>query len=146
MTEGSDVGSIQKVCVNPDCPVHHPKKATSAGTNDARWKAEQEKRRKEEAIGNATRLRVLAAIGAAVPARLTKRELLFIADRLRHGRKHKEGWEETMRSPDFRLRTEVDVSYAAALLAFPLDFDVGLLDTGFILTPLPLLCLPSRIG
>ena len=82
ITEGSDVGSIQKVCVNPECPVHHPKKATSAGTNDARWKAEQEKRRKEEAVANATGLRVLAAIGAAVPARLTKRELLFIAERL----------------------------------------------------------------
>ncbi len=54
ITEGSDVGTIQKVCVNPDCPVHHPKKATSAGTNDAQWKAEQEKRRKEEAIANAT--------------------------------------------------------------------------------------------
>jgi ParB family chromosome partitioning protein len=82
ITEGSDVGSIQKVCVNPDCPVHHPKKATSAGTSDARWKAEQEKRRREEAVANATGLRVLAAIGAAVPARLTKRELLFIAERL----------------------------------------------------------------
>jgi ParB family chromosome partitioning protein len=82
ITEGSDVGSIQKVCVNPDCPVHHPKKAASTGANDGRWKAEQEKRRKEEAVANATGLRVLAAVGAAVPARLTKRELLFIAERL----------------------------------------------------------------
>jgi ParB family chromosome partitioning protein len=82
ITEGSDVGSIQKVCVNPDCPVHHPKKAASAGTSDAQWKAEQEKRRKEEAIANATGLRVLAAIGAAVPVRLTKRDLLFVVERL----------------------------------------------------------------
>jgi ParB family chromosome partitioning protein len=82
ITEGSDVGTVQKVCVNPDCPVHHPKKATSAGASDAQWKAEQEKRRREEAIANATGLHVLAAIGAAVPARLTKRELLFVAERL----------------------------------------------------------------
>jgi ParB family chromosome partitioning protein len=82
ITEGSDVGSIQKVCVNPDCPVHHPKKAASAGTSDAQWKAEQEKRRKGEAIANATGLRVLAAIGAAVPVRLTKRDLVFVVERL----------------------------------------------------------------
>jgi hypothetical protein len=36
----------QTVGVNPDCPVHHPRKASSAGTNDAHWKADQEKRRK----------------------------------------------------------------------------------------------------
>lgn len=34
------------------------------------------------AVANATGLRVLAAIGAAVPTRLTKRELLFTAERL----------------------------------------------------------------
>ena len=82
VAEGSDVGTTQKVCVNPDCPVHHPKKATSAGTNDAQWKAEQEKRRREEAIASATGVRVLSAIGAAVPVRFTKRDLLFIAERL----------------------------------------------------------------
>jgi ParB family chromosome partitioning protein len=82
VAEGSDVGTTQKVCVNPDCPVHHPKKATSAGTNDAQWKAEQEKRRREEAIASATGVRVLSAIGAAVPVRLTKRDLLFVAERL----------------------------------------------------------------
>lgn len=37
---------------------------------------------RRQAVANATGLRVLAAIGAAVPARLTKRELLFIAERL----------------------------------------------------------------
>ena len=25
ITEGSDVGTIQKVCADPTCPVHHPK-------------------------------------------------------------------------------------------------------------------------
>jgi ParB family chromosome partitioning protein len=53
--------------------VHHAQKSTSASANDAQFKAEQEKRRKEEAISNATGLRVLAAIGAAVPVRLMKR-------------------------------------------------------------------------
>jgi ParB family chromosome partitioning protein len=83
ITEGSGVGTIQKVCANPTCPVHHPKKQTSAGGgSDAQWKEEQEKRRREEAIANATGLRVLSAIGAAVPVRLMKRDLLFVAERL----------------------------------------------------------------
>jgi ParB family chromosome partitioning protein len=80
ITEGSDVGTIQKVCANPSCPVHHPKQQTSR--NDEKWKAEQEKQRKEQAIANATGLRVLAAIGSAVPVRLLKRDLLFILEKL----------------------------------------------------------------
>jgi ParB family chromosome partitioning protein len=82
ITEGSDVGTLHKVCANPACPVHHPKKANGTGTNDAQFRAAQEKRRREEAIANATGLRVLAAIGAAVPVRLMKRDLLFVAERL----------------------------------------------------------------
>jgi ParB family transcriptional regulator, chromosome partitioning protein len=82
VTEGSEVGTVHKVCANPDCPIHHPKKASSAGASDAQFKAEQEKRRREEAIANATGLRVLAAIGAAVPVRLVKRDLLFVAERM----------------------------------------------------------------
>jgi ParB family chromosome partitioning protein len=80
ITEGSDVGTIHKVCANPSCPVHHPKQQTSR--NDEKWKAEQEKQRKEQAIANATGLRVLAAIGSAVPVRLMKRDLLFILEKL----------------------------------------------------------------
>jgi ParB family chromosome partitioning protein len=80
ITEGSDVGTVQKVCANPSCQIHHPKQQTSR--SDEKWKAEQEKRRKEEAIANATGLRVLAAIGAAVPVRLMKRDLLFIVEKL----------------------------------------------------------------
>ncbi len=80
ITEGSDVGTVHKVCANPSCPVHHPKPQTNR--NDAKWKAEQEKQRKEQAIANTTGLRVLAAIGAAVPVRLLKRDLLFILERL----------------------------------------------------------------
>jgi type IV secretion system protein VirB4 len=80
ITEGTDVGIIHKICANPSCPVHHPKQ--QASRNDEKWKAEQEKQRKEQAIANATGLRVLAAIGSAVPVRLLKRHLLFILEKL----------------------------------------------------------------
>ena len=77
VAEGTEKGELRKVCAHADCPVHHPKKQANAG--DAKWKAEQEKQRKQEAIARATGLRVLGAIGDAVPVRLLKRELLFIA-------------------------------------------------------------------
>ncbi len=80
ITEGSDVGTLHKVCANPSCAVHHPNQPTSR--NDGNWNAEQEKQRKEQAIANATGLRVLAAIGGAVPVRLMKRDLLFILEKL----------------------------------------------------------------
>jgi len=48
ITEGSDIDTIHKVCANPACPVHHPKKASSA--TDAQFKAEQEKHRREETV------------------------------------------------------------------------------------------------
>src|ERR1700761_4888769 len=38
ITEGSDIGTIHKVCANPSCPVHHPKQQTSR--NDETGKAE----------------------------------------------------------------------------------------------------------
>ena len=82
VTEGSEIGTIHKVCSNPACPIHHPKKVNGNGANNAQFKAEQEKRRREEAIANTTGLRVLAAIGTAVPVRLMKRDLLFVAERL----------------------------------------------------------------
>lgn len=68
------------MCANPSCPVHHPKQQTSR--NDETWKAEQEKQRKEQAIANATGLRVLTAIGSTVPVRLLKRDLLLVIERL----------------------------------------------------------------
>jgi len=80
ITEGSDVGTIHKVCADPTCPVHHPKQPTSR--NDEKWKAEQDKQRKEQAIANTTGLRVLAAVSAAVPVRLLKRDLLFVMEKL----------------------------------------------------------------
>ncbi|WP_260740643.1 hypothetical protein [Tunturiibacter lichenicola] len=80
ITEGRDVGTIHRVCANPSCPVHHPKQQTSR--NDEKWKLEQEKQCKERAIANATGLRVLAAIGGAVPVRLMKRDLLFVIEKL----------------------------------------------------------------
>ncbi len=79
VTEGSEVGTIQKVCANPACPIHHPKQSTS---HDETWKVEQEKQRREQAIANATGIRVLSAVGAAVPVRLMKRDLLFVLEKL----------------------------------------------------------------
>jgi ParB family chromosome partitioning protein len=76
VAEGSDVGTVHKVCTNPTCTVHHPKQERSR--NDEKWKAEQEKQRKEQAIANTTGIRVLKAIGDAVPVRLMKRDLLFV--------------------------------------------------------------------
>jgi len=82
ITEGSDIGTIHKVCANPDCPIHHARKQQQHPATDAAFKAEQEKRRREEAIAQATGLRVLRATSDAVPVRLMKRDLLFVTERL----------------------------------------------------------------
>ena len=82
VTEGTEKGDTKKVCVNPECPVHHPKKQNPRNHADAAFKAEQEKRRREEAIAQTTGMRVLKVIGDAVPVRLMKRDLLFLAERL----------------------------------------------------------------
>jgi ParB family transcriptional regulator, chromosome partitioning protein len=63
-----------------NCPVHHPKQ--TSGWDEARWKAEQEKQRRDQAIANTTGLRVLSAIGASVPVRLLKRDLFFVLEKL----------------------------------------------------------------
>ena len=80
ITEGTEKGELRKICADPNCPVHHPKKHKA--TVDANWKAEQEKQRRAEALAQATGLRVLNAIVAAVPVRLMKRDLLFIVERV----------------------------------------------------------------
>jgi len=80
VTEGNEKGELRKVCANPDCPIHHARKQKPA--HDAQFKVEQEKRHREEAIANATGLRVISAISAAVPVRLMKRDLLFLAERM----------------------------------------------------------------
>jgi len=80
VTEGGEKGEIRRVCANLECPIHHARKPKPA--NDGAFKAEQEKRRREEAIAQVTGLRVLEAIGNAVPVRLMKRDLAFIAERL----------------------------------------------------------------
>ena len=82
VTEGTEKGETKRVCANPDCPVHHPKRQQQQSHADAAFKAEQEKRRREEALAQATGLRVLKAIGDAVPVRLMKRDLLFVVQRL----------------------------------------------------------------
>ena len=82
VADGSEKGELRKVCANPDCPVHHPKKQQRRVQTDAAAKAAQEKQRREEAIANTTGIRVLAAIADAVPVRLMKRDLLFVVERL----------------------------------------------------------------
>jgi ParB family chromosome partitioning protein len=81
VSEGVDKGQLLKVCTEPTCAIHHPKPRPQK-VADAKWKAEQEKERREQAIANVTGLRVLAAIGGAVPVRLMKRDLLFILEKL----------------------------------------------------------------
>jgi ParB family chromosome partitioning protein len=81
IAEGSGKGTTHKVCANPDCAIHHPKKQQPKNA-DASYKADQEKERREAAIANTTSIRVFEAITAAVPVRLMKRDLLFIAERL----------------------------------------------------------------
>jgi ParB family transcriptional regulator, chromosome partitioning protein len=80
VAEGEGKGTTHKVCANPECPVHHPKRQPTKA--DASFKAQQEKERREAAIANTTGIRVLAAIAEAVPVRLMKRDLLFVAERL----------------------------------------------------------------
>jgi ParB family transcriptional regulator, chromosome partitioning protein len=80
VSDGIDKGELRKVCTEPSCAVHHPKKQSPKA--DATFKAEQEKRRREEALANATGIRVLQSIVAAVPVRLMKRDLLFTAEQL----------------------------------------------------------------
>jgi ParB family chromosome partitioning protein len=81
VTEGSEKGELRRICANPDCPVHHPKKG-KAPANDPAFKAAQEKQRRDEALAQATGLRVLSAIVEAVPVRLMKRDLLFVVEGL----------------------------------------------------------------
>jgi ParB family chromosome partitioning protein len=80
VTEGSDKGEIRRVCANSECPIHQARKSKPAA--DRAIKAEQAKRRRDEAIAQVTGLRVLSAITEAVPVRLMKRDLLFLAERL----------------------------------------------------------------
>jgi ParB family chromosome partitioning protein len=69
VSEGIDKGELRKVCTEPTCSVHHPKSRSQKVADDPKWKAEQEKQRREQAIANATGIRTLAAITAAVPVR-----------------------------------------------------------------------------
>ena len=75
---------MQRVCTNTDCAVHYPKAKQEPRNvaDNAKWKAEQEKRRREQAVSETTGIRILAAIGSAVPVRLLKRDLLFVVERL----------------------------------------------------------------
>jgi ParB family chromosome partitioning protein len=80
VSEGIDKGQLRNVCTQPDCTIHHPKKQSTKA--DASFKAEQDKSRREQALANATGIRVLQTIVAAVPVRLMKRDFLFIAEQM----------------------------------------------------------------
>jgi hypothetical protein len=80
VSEGIDKGELRKVCTEVDCTIHHPKKQPTKA--DASFKAEQDKHRRDEALANATGICVLQTIAAAVPVRLMKRDLLFIAEQM----------------------------------------------------------------
>jgi ParB family chromosome partitioning protein len=80
VTEGNEKGELRKVCSNLACPIHHPAKQTTR--DDGKWKAEQEQRRREEAIANTTGIRVLSAVAVAVPVRLLKRDLQFLLNQI----------------------------------------------------------------
>ena len=56
VTQGNEKGELRKACANPTCPVHHPKKQRFP--SDAAEKARHEKERMEQALANATSLRV----------------------------------------------------------------------------------------
>jgi hypothetical protein len=64
--------------------VHHPKAKSGPQhvADNTNWKAQQDKERRERAISETTGICVLSTIGAAVPVRLMKRDLLFVAERL----------------------------------------------------------------
>jgi ParB family chromosome partitioning protein len=82
IADGEGKGTTHKVCADPACSIHQPKKQQRRTDPDAATKAAQEKQRREEAIANTTGVRVLAAIADAVPVRLMKRDLLFVVERL----------------------------------------------------------------
>jgi ParB family transcriptional regulator, chromosome partitioning protein len=124
IAEGIGKGTIHKVCADPNCPVHHPKKQPSKA--DASFKAEQEKHRREEAIANTTGLRVLAAIGKAVPVRLMKRDLLFILDKLT-GLMDENRLTALARQHDIRRKRD-DGGIAKTFAAFLRHTDEGMLS------------------
>jgi ParB family chromosome partitioning protein len=80
VSEGIEKGETRTVCAQADCPVHHAKKQFSA--HGSKSTAEEQNRRSEEALAQATGIRTLAAIVAAVPVRLMKRDVLFVVERL----------------------------------------------------------------
>jgi ParB family chromosome partitioning protein len=124
ITEGSDIGTIHKVCANLNCPVHHPKQTSNR--DDAQWKAELEKQRRDQAIANATGLRVLSAIAAAVPVRLLKRDLFFVLEKL-IGVLDEPRIESLARQHGIRQKRE-DGGITKTLLAFMRRADEGTLS------------------
>src|SRR5277367_5946641 len=63
VTEGTEKGELRKICADPECPVHRPKKQRPVAAPGV--KVLQEKQRREDALANAIGSRVLSAIVAA---------------------------------------------------------------------------------
>jgi ParB family chromosome partitioning protein len=104
--------------------VHHPKQTSDR--DDAQLKAEQEKQRRDQAIANATGLRVLSAIAAAVPVRLLKRDLFFVLEKL-VGVLEEPRIETLARQHGIRQKRE-DGGITKTLLAFMRRADEGTLS------------------
>jgi len=126
VSEGIDKGELRKVCTEANCPVHHPKPRPQKIAEDAQWKAEQEKQRREQAIANTTGLRVLAAVSAAVPVRLMKRDLLFILEKL-VGTLDENRLEMLARQHSIRQKRD-DGGVSKTVLAFIRSADEGTLS------------------
>ena len=91
-----------------------------------KWKAEQEKQHREQAIANTTGLRVLSAIGSAVPVRLMKRDPLFVIEKL-VGILHESRAETFARQHGIRQKRDED-GIAKTLTAFMRRSDDGTLS------------------
>jgi ParB family chromosome partitioning protein len=52
IADGDGKGEVHKVCANPACPIHHPKKQQPNA--DASFKAQQDKDRRERAFAMGT--------------------------------------------------------------------------------------------
>ena len=110
VSEGIDKGELRKVCTEPTCPVHDPKQRPQRIADDTKWKAEQEKQRKDAAIANTVGIRIVrvhVAIFDAAEINSFKRDGMgrpILDRRTLFGRKGQTGWpsrnlsNSTMRS------------------------------------------------
>jgi len=77
VSDGIEKGERRKVCAEPTCPVHHPKNQMPKA--DASFRAEQEKRRREEARWRMSPESEFCNHRRRVPVRRMNRDLLFVS-------------------------------------------------------------------